>query len=79
MLFLPVKMMKSSKGPIEVGKCLPLNKAEVLHSASEDSVKAGKAVTVLTYLHGVAEAQKALKEVNEQVCDPATTAYTHLY
>jgi pyruvate/2-oxoglutarate/acetoin dehydrogenase E1 component len=68
MLFLPVKMMKSSKGPIEVGKCLPLNKAEVLHSASEDSVKAGKAVTVLTYLHGVAEAQKALKEVNEQVC-----------
>jgi pyruvate/2-oxoglutarate/acetoin dehydrogenase E1 component len=56
-LFCPVKMMKEAKGKVDVGRCLPLNKAELLHKASEASVAAGKAVTVLTYLHGVKEAQ----------------------
>ncbi|KAG5175793.1 pyruvate dehydrogenase [Tribonema minus] len=64
MLFLPVKMMKSTKGTIDAGRCMQLNKAAVLHSASDAAVDAGKAVTVLTYLHGVAEVQKALKEIN---------------
>lgn len=32
-LFLPVKMMKESKGKIEVGKCLPLNKCTLHHKA----------------------------------------------
>ncbi|CAN0431267.1 unnamed protein product, partial [Hapterophycus canaliculatus] len=56
-LFCPVKMMKGVKGELELGKCLPLNKAAVLHAASEESVAKGTAVTVLTYLHGVKEAQ----------------------
>ncbi len=65
-LFLPVKMMKEIKGTVELGKCAPLNKAAVLHTASETSVKKGKAVTVLTYLHGVKESQLALKALQEQ-------------
>ena len=68
-LFLPVKMMKESKGPIDIGKCMPLNKAELLHKASDASVAAGKAVTVLTYLHGVKEVQLAIKEI--QAKDPS--------
>jgi hypothetical protein len=67
MLFLPVKMMKSTKGTLEAGRCMPLNRAALLHSASEEAVRGGKAVTVLTYLHGVAEVQKALKDINAQV------------
>ena len=65
-LFLPVKMMKETKGHCDVGKCMPLNKAEVLHKASDASVAAGKAVTVLTYLHGVKESQLAIKEILEK-------------
>lgn len=66
-LFTPVKQMKGSM-PIEGGSvpldhCLPLNKAKLLHRASEASVQAGKAVTVLTYLHGVKEANLALEEI----------------
>jgi pyruvate/2-oxoglutarate/acetoin dehydrogenase E1 component len=60
-LFLPVKMMKSVKAPVSVGVCLPLNKARVLNKASDASVKARKAVTVATYLHGVKEAQMAIE------------------
>lgn len=41
-LFCPVKMMKGVKGELELGKCLPLNKAAVLHAASEESVASGK-------------------------------------
>ena len=63
MLFLPVKMMKDVKGSIDMGKCMPLNKAVYLNKASDESVKKGTAVTVLTYLHGVREAQKALEEL----------------
>lgn len=69
-LFLPVKMMKETKAFVELDKCLPLNKAAVLHAASEEAVKAGKAVTVLTYLHGVKEAflsLDAIKAKNEGV------------
>jgi pyruvate/2-oxoglutarate/acetoin dehydrogenase E1 component len=62
-MFMPVKQMKSVKGTIDVGKCLPLNKAHLMHKASDASVAAGKAVTVLTYLHGCKEAQTALETV----------------
>ena len=65
-LFLPVKMMKESKGKLDLGICMPLNKAVVLHKASDESVKKGRAVTVLTYLHGVKEAQISLKEIQER-------------
>ena len=65
-LFLPVKMMKESKGKVDVGKCLSMNKAAVLHRASDQSVAQGKAVTVLTYLHGVKEAQLAIKAIQEK-------------
>jgi pyruvate/2-oxoglutarate/acetoin dehydrogenase E1 component/TPP-dependent pyruvate/acetoin dehydrogenase alpha subunit len=68
-LFAPVKMMKESKGPIELGKCMPLNKAALLHEASAESVSAGKAVTVLTYLHGVKEAQAAIESIQEEGFD----------
>jgi len=66
MLFTPVKMMKDVKGSPELGKCMPLNKAAVLNKASDESVKRGTAVTVLTYLHGVREAQKAMETLKEE-------------
>ena len=62
-LFLPVKMMKETKGPVKIGECLPLNKGVYLHKASYDSVKSNKAVTVLAYLHGVKEALLTLEAV----------------
>lgn len=62
-LFCPVKMMKGVKGELELGRCLPLNKAAVLHAASEESVAKRTAVTVLTYLHGVKEAQVTWRRV----------------
>ena len=65
-LFLPVKMMKETKGRIDVDKCMPMNKAALLHKASDASVAQGKAVTVLTYLHGVKEAQLAIKAISEK-------------
>jgi pyruvate/2-oxoglutarate/acetoin dehydrogenase E1 component len=40
-----------------------------LHAASDASVQAGKAVTVLTYLHGVKESQIALQAIQER--DPS--------
>jgi pyruvate/2-oxoglutarate/acetoin dehydrogenase E1 component len=66
MLFLPVKMMKESKGVVALDKCAPLNKAALLHAASEESIAKGKAVTVLTYLHGVKEAQIAIAGILER-------------
>ena len=68
-LFTPVKTMKEAKGFVPVDLCLPLNKAKVLHSASEASIKAGKAVTVLTYLHGVKEANMAIEEIQAEGLD----------
>ena len=62
-LFTPVKTMKEAKSSVGLDVCLPLNKAELLHEASAASVSAGKAVTVLTYLHGVKESNLALEEV----------------
>jgi len=47
----------------DAGECQPLNKAVVLHSASTESVANSKAVTVLTYLHGVKESQVALEKI----------------
>jgi len=60
-------MMKAVQSPVDVGKCLPLNKAAVLHRASDASVAAGKAVTVLTYLHGVKEAEMAVEAIQAEV------------
>jgi TPP-dependent pyruvate/acetoin dehydrogenase alpha subunit/pyruvate/2-oxoglutarate/acetoin dehydrogenase E1 component len=68
-LFAPVKMMKESKGKVDIGKCMPLNKAALLHEASEATVKAGKAVTVLTYLHGVKEATASIDAIREEGFD----------
>jgi 2-oxoisovalerate dehydrogenase E1 component len=66
MLFLPVKMMKEVKASVKFDECMPLNKAAVLHRASDASVAAGKAVTVLTYLHGVRESEKAIELIRQQ-------------
>eukprot|EP00543_Licmophora_paradoxa_P000927 CAMPEP_0202441558 /NCGR_PEP_ID=MMETSP1360-20130828/1103_1 /ASSEMBLY_ACC=CAM_ASM_000848 /TAXON_ID=515479 /ORGANISM="Licmophora paradoxa, Strain CCMP2313" /LENGTH=810 /DNA_ID=CAMNT_0049056607 /DNA_START=45 /DNA_END=2477 /DNA_ORIENTATION=- len=68
-LFAPVKMMKESKGPVDLGQCMPLNKAVLLHKASEETVKAGKAVTVLTYLHGVKESLSVIESIQEEGFD----------
>jgi len=68
-LFAPVKMMKESKGPVELGKCMPLNKAALLHKASDEAVKSRKAVTVLTYLHGVKESLMAIEAIQEEGFD----------
>jgi len=68
-LFTPVKTMKEAKGFVPVDLCLPLNKAKVLHEASEASVKAKKAVTVLTYLHGVKEANMVIDEIKAEGMD----------
>merc|ERR1719482_2260553 len=69
LLFTPVKQMKSVMGSVALDECLPLNKAVYLHKASEESVKAGKAVTVLTYLHGVKEANDVLAEIQAEGMD----------
>merc|ERR1711957_601484 len=68
-LFAPVKMMKESKGKLDLGKCMPLNKSALLHEASDDCVKSGNAVTVLTYLHGVKEAQLVIDAIKEEGFD----------
>lgn len=68
-LFAPVKMMKEARGPIQSGKCMPLNKAALLHEASEESVANGSAVTVLTYLHGVKESVTSIPEIQEEGFD----------
>ncbi|KAL7541752.1 hypothetical protein ACHAXR_011595 [Thalassiosira sp. AJA248-18] len=68
-LFAPVKMMKSSVGKLDLDICAPLNKAVLLHEASAESVEAGNAVTVLTYLHGVNEAQLVTDEIMEEGFD----------
>eukprot|EP00970_Alexandrium_tamarense_P020739 scaffold15593_cov241-Alexandrium_tamarense.AAC.1 len=67
-LIFPVKMMKDTKGTVDLGKCLPL-KAALLHEASAESINSGKAVTVLTYLHGVKESTNTIKELNEKGLD----------
>jgi len=63
MLFTPVKLMKDEKVPVDVGTCLPLNKAHLMSKASDASVASSKAVTVLTYLHGVREAVNSIQEI----------------
>ena len=68
-LFAPVKMMKEAKGKLDLGVCAPLNKAALLHDASAESVAAGNAVTVLTYLHGVKEAQLATEDITAEGFD----------
>ena len=68
-LFCPVKMMKESKGKVDLDQCMPLNKAALLHEASQEAVDAGNAVTVLTYLHGVKEAQISIDDIKEEGFD----------
>merc|ERR1712087_196385 len=68
-LFAPVKMMKESKGAVDLGKCMPLNKAALLNEASQASVDSGNAATVLTYLHGVKESQSAIEAIQEEGFD----------
>jgi len=68
-LFAPVKMMKEAKGTLDLDVCAPLNKSALLHEASAESVAAGNAVTVLTYLHGVKEAQMVIDEIQEEGFD----------
>lgn len=68
-LFTPVKTMKEPKGSVSLDVCLPLNQAKVLHAASADSISGGKAVTVLTYLHGVKEANMVIEEIIEAGMD----------
>merc|ERR1711937_991513 len=68
-LFCPVKMMKAAKGSVDLGSCMPLNKCALLHTASSEAVASGKAVTVLTYLHGVKEAQSVLEEIQVEGMD----------
>mmetsp|Transcript_25762 Transcript_25762/g.38290 ORF Transcript_25762/g.38290 Transcript_25762/m.38290 type:complete len:774 (-) Transcript_25762:115-2436(-) len=68
-LFAPVKMMKESKGTVDLGKCMPLNKAALLHEASQQTVDRGHAVTVLTYLHGVKESLASIEAIQEEGFD----------
>jgi pyruvate/2-oxoglutarate/acetoin dehydrogenase E1 component len=46
-----------------------LTKAAVLHEASGAAVKAGNAVTVLTYLHGVKESLSSIEAIKEEGFD----------
>merc|ERR1711871_1394193 len=62
-LFTPVKMMKDTKSTVDLDQCLSLSKAAVLNQANDNAIKSGKAVTVLTYLHGVKEAQTSIEEL----------------
>jgi len=68
-LFAPVKMMKESKGPVNLGQCAPLNKSVLLHEASAASVASRTAVTVLTYLHGVKESLNSIDAITEEGFD----------
>ncbi|KAL7542715.1 hypothetical protein ACHAXR_013023 [Thalassiosira sp. AJA248-18] len=67
-LIFPVKLMKETKGTVNLGQCMPL-KAALLHKASSKSVESNKAVTVLTYLHGIKEAQLVIDELNVKGLD----------
>ena len=67
-LLLPVKLMKTS-GPCEVDNFLPLHKATLQHEASAASIAAGKAVTVLTYLHGTKESEDAIETLTAEGYD----------
>ncbi|KAJ8611550.1 hypothetical protein CTAYLR_007714 [Chrysophaeum taylorii] len=58
-LFTPVKLMKDQKTRVDLDKCMPLNKAQFVHSSPKPKV------TILTYLHGVREAATALPELGE--------------
>ena len=67
-LLLPVKLMKT-RGPLTVDNFLPLHKATVQHEASDDAIARGKAVTVLTYLHGTKESEDAIETLKAEGYD----------
>jgi pyruvate/2-oxoglutarate/acetoin dehydrogenase E1 component len=64
-LFATVKMMKEATGTLNLDECMPLDKAVVFHHASPQAIREGKAVTVLTYLHGVKEGLEAIAQIKE--------------
>ena len=67
-LVFPVKLMNQIKGTVNLGQCMPL-KAALLHKASDESVKSGNDVTVLTYLHGVKESMDSIEHLNKEGMD----------
>ena len=67
-LLFPVKLMKEIKGSVNLGECMPL-KAALLRKASDESVKSGNAVTVLSYLHGVKESMKSIEQLKKEGMD----------
>ena len=77
-LFLPVKMMKETKGYCELGVCAPMHKCQLLHKASDESIAKRKAVTVLTYLHGVKEAKSIIEEIQADGMDMELIELTSL-
>ena len=54
---------ESGKPYCAVDNFLPLHKATLQHAASAAAIEAGKAVTVLTYLHGTKESEDAIVEL----------------
>ena len=66
-LLLPVKLMKT-RGPLTVDNS-PLHKATLQHVASDDAIARGKAVTVLTYLHGTKESEDAIETLKTEGYD----------
>lgn len=67
-LLFPVKLMKEIKGSVNLGECMPLN-AALLRKASDESVKSGNAVTVLSYLHGVKESMDSIEQLKKEGMD----------
>merc|ERR1719164_37860 len=61
--------MKDVKTSVDLGKTLPLDKSTVLHKASESSIEQNRAVTVLSYLHGVKESKMVLEQLQAENMD----------
>lgn len=64
-IHIPCHLQHFFRGTVNLGKCMPL-KAALINKASDESVKSGKAVTVLTYLHGVKEANLSIDELEQK-------------
>jgi len=62
-------MMKDTKGTVDFDRCMDLHKAALLHKASDASLKNNKAVTVLTYLHGVRESLAVIEQLQQDGFD----------
>merc|ERR1712176_1096735 len=53
----------------DLGNCMASNKAALLHKASDAAFDSRKAVTVLTYLHGVKESLASIESIVEEGFD----------